>query len=51
MSVLDSLSDEYGMSMIFIFHDLELVAQHCDDSYMMYLGAIVEEDPTHNIFT
>ena len=51
MSVLDSLSDEYGMPMIFIFHDLELVAQHCDDSYMMYLGAIVEEGPTHNIFT
>ncbi|PTV97584.1 peptide/nickel transport system ATP-binding protein [Rhodobacter aestuarii] len=43
MAILDNLVRERGMGLIFISHDLRLVAQFCDRVLVMYHGRIVEE--------
>ena len=43
MSILDGLVRERGMGLIFISHDLRLVARFCDRVLVMYRGRIVEE--------
>ncbi len=43
LSVLDALVQERGMGLIFISHDLRLVASFCDRVLVMYAGRIVEE--------
>ncbi len=55
MAILARLRREYGLAMLFITHDLELAAATCDQTVVMYAGAIVErqastrlhEDPLH----
>ena len=43
LSILDSLVRERGMGLIFISHDLRLVARFCDRVLVMYKGRVVEE--------
>ena len=43
LSLLDQLVKERGMGLIFISHDLRLVASFCDRVLVMYAGRIVEE--------
>ena len=43
MSILDTLVRERGMGLIFISHDLRLVARFCDRVLVMYRGRIVED--------
>lgn len=43
LSILDALVRERGMGLIFISHDLRLVARFCDRVLVMYKGRIVEE--------
>ncbi len=43
LRILDKLVQERGMGLIFISHDLELVASFCDRILVMYGGSIVEE--------
>ncbi|MFD2174250.1 ABC transporter ATP-binding protein [Rhodobacter lacus] len=43
MAILDGLVRERGMGLIFISHDLRLVARFCDRVLVMYRGKIVEE--------
>jgi peptide/nickel transport system ATP-binding protein len=43
LSILDSLVRDRGMGLIFISHDLRLVARFCDRVLVMYKGRIVEE--------
>jgi len=40
--LLKSLSEEQGVSMIFVSHDLDVVASLCDEVLVMYKGEIVE---------
>lgn len=50
--VLDLMRDlqrELGMGMIFITHDLGVIAQIADDVAVMYLGTIVERGPTREV--
>ena len=43
LSILDTLVRDRNMSLIFISHDLRLVARFCDRVLVMYKGRIVEE--------
>jgi oligopeptide/dipeptide ABC transporter ATP-binding protein len=55
MAILDDLRREFGLTMLFITHDLELAAAICDRTAVMYAGQIVEirrssllhDDPLH----
>lgn len=42
LSIIDKLVQERGMGLIFISHDLNLVAQFCDRVLIMYAGRVVE---------
>jgi len=43
LAILDDLVTQRGMGLIFISHDLPLVATFCDRVLVMYAGRIVEE--------
>ena len=43
LSILDALVRDRGMGLIFISHDLRLVARFCDRVLVMYKGRLVEE--------
>ncbi|MBK8439212.1 MAG: ABC transporter ATP-binding protein [Rhodobacter sp.] len=43
LSILDALVRDRGMGLIFISHDLRLVARFCDRVLVMYRGQVVEE--------
>ncbi|MGB8621717.1 MAG: ABC transporter ATP-binding protein, partial [Paracoccaceae bacterium] len=42
LQIMDRLVKERGMGLIFISHDLNLVAQFCDRVLIMYAGRVVE---------
>jgi peptide/nickel transport system ATP-binding protein len=42
LAILDDLVSERGMGLIFISHDLELVATFCDRVVIMYTGRVME---------
>ena len=50
LELMKSLQKEIGMSILFITHDLGIVAKVCDTVAVMYLGKIVEKAPVHEIF-
>ena len=50
LGLLADLKDRHGMSMLFITHNLGVVAQIADRVAVMYAGQIVEEGPVHAIF-
>ena len=43
LGILDRLVAERGMGLVFISHDLRLVASFCDRVLVMYAGRVVEE--------
>ena len=43
LAILDDLVASRGMGLIFISHDLDLVASFCDRVLVMYAGRVVEE--------
>ena len=43
LELLKTLQKKYGMAMIFISHDLAVVAQLCDRILVMYQGKLIEE--------
>lgn len=47
---LRELEKEYGTSIIFITHDLGVVAEICDRVIVMYGGLVMEEAPIDDIF-
>lgn len=51
LDLLDNLKKKYQMSMIFITHDLGLVAHRTDKVCIMYKGEIVEQGDTATIFS
>jgi oligopeptide/dipeptide ABC transporter ATP-binding protein len=50
LELLRSLRDETGMGMLFVTHDLGVVADICDRVAVMYAGQMVEEAPTERLF-
>lgn len=51
INLLEDLSDELGISYVFISHDLGVVRHISDRIAVMYLGHIVEEGPAERVFT
>ena len=50
VELLLRLKRERGLTIIFITHDLGLVAEICDSVAVLYMGRIVEEGGTDSIF-
>lgn len=51
LDLLDALTEEHGMSLLLITHDLSVVANMADRVYVMYSGKIVESGPVADVFT
>lgn len=50
LEILNDLKEEYGLSIIYITHDLGVVAQTCDRAGVMYAGRIVEIAEIEELF-
>lgn len=50
LELMKNLQKEFGMSILFITHDLGTVANMCDNVAVMYLGQIVEYGTVRQIF-
>ncbi|MDR0807579.1 MAG: ABC transporter ATP-binding protein [Gemmobacter sp.] len=51
LALIDQLKRENGMAVLFITHDMSVVAQMADRVVVMYRGNLVEEGPVRQIFT
>jgi oligopeptide/dipeptide ABC transporter ATP-binding protein len=51
MELLQALQRDLGLSILFITHDLGIVAEMCRNMVVMYAGRIVESGPTAQIFS
>ena len=49
LDLLRDLAEEFGLSMLFVTHDLGVVAQLCDDLCVIYAGQTVESGKTIDI--
>ncbi|HEX5416120.1 MAG TPA: ABC transporter ATP-binding protein [Chloroflexota bacterium] len=50
LDLMRELQAEIGMSIMFVTHNLGVVAQTCDDVVVMYLGRVVERATVEEIF-
>ena len=50
VDLLARLREELGIAMLFISHNLDLVAEICDRVMVMYAGEIVEANGVHALF-
>ncbi|MFT2110480.1 peptide ABC transporter ATP-binding protein [Marinomonas sp. 2405UD68-3] len=50
LNLMMDLQEEFGLSYVFISHDLSVVEHIADDVVVMYLGKVVEQGPKEQIF-
>jgi oligopeptide/dipeptide ABC transporter ATP-binding protein len=50
LELLTYLSDELGLALVFVTHDLPIVAHTCTQAAVMYAGRIVEHGPTDALY-
>jgi peptide/nickel transport system ATP-binding protein len=50
IELMQQVQEEYGMAILFITHDLGVVAEIADDVAVMYLGSVVEQADVDTIF-
>ena len=50
LDLLRTLQREHGMAMLFITHDLGVVAELCDEVLVMYAGRVAEQAPVAALF-
>jgi peptide/nickel transport system ATP-binding protein len=49
LNLMQDLKDKYGLTYLFISHDLSLIRYMCDRVGIMYLGNMVEQGPTDDV--
>jgi oligopeptide/dipeptide ABC transporter ATP-binding protein len=49
LELLAGLTDELGLALILVTHDLGVVAQLCERTVVMYGGAVMEDAPTERL--
>jgi peptide/nickel transport system ATP-binding protein len=50
LELLVALTDDFGLTLVLVTHDLPIVAQVCGRAAVMYGGEIVEEGPTDALY-
>ncbi len=50
LRLMKKMLEEFGMAIMFITHDLGVIAELCDYVVVMYAGKIVEKGTVHEIF-
>src|SRR5690349_14294480 len=50
LNLLRDLQREHGLALVFITHNLGIVAKMCDQLAVMYAGRVVEQGPVSRIF-
>lgn len=51
LNLLMDLQDEFGLTYMFVTHDLSVVRHISDDICVMYLGQLVETSPSKDLFS
>jgi peptide/nickel transport system ATP-binding protein len=49
LNLMKRLQDEYGLTYVFVSHDLSLIRYMCDRTAIMYLGEVIEQGPTETV--
>ncbi|MCP8938305.1 ATP-binding cassette domain-containing protein [Alsobacter sp. SYSU M60028] len=50
LNLLQDLQKAYGLTMLFIAHDLSVVEYLCDEVVVMYLGRVMERGPSRLVY-
>jgi len=50
LDLLEALTEELGIALVLVTHDLPMVAETCRRAAIMYAGKIVEEGPTDELY-
>ncbi|MEM7428541.1 MAG: ABC transporter ATP-binding protein [Pseudomonadota bacterium] len=50
LRLIRRLQQDHGTSVLFVTHDLGVVAQICDDVTVLYDGAVIEQATVHRLF-
>lgn len=51
LSLFEDIRNKYGISIIFISHNISVIAKFCDYIYVMYAGKVIERGTKIDIFT
>jgi peptide/nickel transport system ATP-binding protein len=51
LDLIRGLRSEFNTSLLFISHNLAVIAQMCDRVGVLYAGELVEEGPAHDVFS
>lgn len=50
LNLIQDLQQSFGLTMLFIAHDLSVVEYLCDEVVVMYLGRVMERGPSRSIY-